>query len=171
MSVQPRIRWFGQEERDKIVEEAIDILERIGVFVENDEAIELLDGAGAQVVASTGRILIPAPLIESALRSTPERIQVFDRFGEMTMDLGEDRVHFNPGSAALRVFDYALGKARMSSPSPDSRMPCPTTPLKAPVSFQATSRRILPTAIACTSVCSRRRSRSLPEPSRSERSG
>lgn len=112
MSVQPRIRWFRKEDRDKIVEEAIDILERIGVFVENDEAIELLDGAGAKVEASTGRVLIPAPLIESALRSAPERIQVFDRFGQMTMDLGEDRVHFNPGSAALRVFDYALGKAR-----------------------------------------------------------
>ena len=28
------------------------------------------------------------------------------------MDLGEDRVHFNPGSAALRVYDFAEQRAR-----------------------------------------------------------
>ena len=33
MSVQPRVRWFGEKERDKIVEEAVEVLERIGVFV------------------------------------------------------------------------------------------------------------------------------------------
>jgi len=112
MSVQPRVSWFTKETRNKIVEEAVDILERIGVFVENDEAIELLDGAGAKVESGTGRVLIPAPLIEASLQSAPGRIQVFDRYGDMTMDLGGDRIHFNPGSAALRVFDYRLGKAR-----------------------------------------------------------
>ena len=112
MSVQPRVQWFRREERDKIVEEAVEVLERIGVFVENDEALELLDGAGARIDSATGRVLIPAPLIESALQSAPGQIQVFDRHGDLTMDLGGDRVHFNPGSAALRIFDYALGKAR-----------------------------------------------------------
>ena len=112
MSVQPRVRWFSEKEREKIVEEAVEVLERVGVFVENDEAIELLDGAGAKIDRSMGRVLIPAPMIESALQSAPSRIQVFDRNGAMTMDLGGDRVHFNPGSAALRVFDYQLGKAR-----------------------------------------------------------
>jgi trimethylamine--corrinoid protein Co-methyltransferase len=29
------------------------------------------------------------------------------------MDLGEDRVHFNPGSAALRIYDHQQGKARV----------------------------------------------------------
>ena len=112
MSVQPRVRWFGTEEREKIIEEAVDVLARVGVFVENDEAIELLDGAGARIDSTTGRVLIPEHLIESALQSAPSRIQIFDRYGEMAMDLGEDRVHFNPGSAALRIFDYGLGKAR-----------------------------------------------------------
>lgn len=112
MSVQPRVRWFRTEEREKIVEEAVDVLARVGVFVENDEALELLDGAGAKVDSTTGRVMIPEPLIESALQTAPRRIQIFDRYGERTMDLGEDRVHFNPGSAALRVFDYRLGKAR-----------------------------------------------------------
>jgi trimethylamine--corrinoid protein Co-methyltransferase len=112
MSVQPRVTWFTTETRKKIVEEAVDVLERIGVFVENEEALELLSGAGAKVESTTGRVLIPGPIIETALQTAPGRILIFDRYGQESMDLGDDRVHFNPGSAALRVYDFKLGKAR-----------------------------------------------------------
>ena len=112
MSIQPRVRWFPEEIRARIFSEALDILEKIGVFVENDEALELLDGAGAQVDSPKTRVHIPPHLVIRALATTPGRVEVFNRLGECVMDLGEDRVHFNPGSAALRVFDYQLGRAR-----------------------------------------------------------
>jgi trimethylamine--corrinoid protein Co-methyltransferase len=112
MAIQPRVRWFREETRARIFSEALEILERVGVFVENDEALELLDGAGAKVDGPGGRVLIPPHLVIRALATTPGRVKVFDRTGECAMDLGEDRVHFNPGSAALRIFDYQLGKAR-----------------------------------------------------------
>jgi trimethylamine--corrinoid protein Co-methyltransferase len=112
MSMIPRVAWFDEVTRGKIVAEAIEILERIGVFVENDEAIELLSGAGARIEAQRGRVFIPPSLVEKALETAPSRILVYDRRGEPVMDLGEDRVHFNPGSAALRIYDYAAKKAR-----------------------------------------------------------
>jgi trimethylamine--corrinoid protein Co-methyltransferase len=112
MALIPRITWFDEEARGRIVEEAKRILDEIGVFVENDEAVALLDGAGARVDAERGRIYIPASLVEKALATVPERILVYDRRGEAVMDLGADRVHFNPGSAALRIYDYGEGRAR-----------------------------------------------------------
>lgn len=112
MSVQPRVRWFREETRARIFTEALEILEKIGVFVENDEALALLDGAGARIDSHTGRVQIPSHLVIRALATAPGRIKVFNRLGECVMDLGGDRVHFNPGSAALRIFDYQLGRAR-----------------------------------------------------------
>lgn len=112
MAVQPRVRWFEESTRARIFDEALGILERVGVFVENDEAIQLLDGAGARIDGPGGRVLMPAQLVVRALATAPGRIRVFDRHGNTAMDLGGDRVHFNPGSAALRVFDYESGRAR-----------------------------------------------------------
>jgi trimethylamine--corrinoid protein Co-methyltransferase len=112
MSVIPRVAWFDEKTRGKIVSEAVDILERIGVFVENDEAVELLAGAGARVDAADGRVFVPPSLVEKALETAPSRILLYNRRGEPVMDLSGDRVHFNPGSAALRIYDHGAGRAR-----------------------------------------------------------
>ena len=112
MALQPRVKWFTEETRSRIFDEALRILETVGVYVENDEALQLLDGAGARIESSKGRVLIPPHLVIRALATAPGRIRVFDRLGESVMDLGGDRVHFNPGSAALRVFDFELQRAR-----------------------------------------------------------
>ena len=112
MSVIPRVTWFDEKTRARIVAEAIEILERIGVFVENDEAIELLAGAGAGLDSGHGRVMLPGRLVEKALETAPSRVLIYDRRGEPAMDLGGDRVHFNPGSAALRIYDHGQRKAR-----------------------------------------------------------
>ena len=111
MAMIPRVTWFDEKTRKKIVDEAMEILEKVGVFVENDEAVEMLTGAGAKV--ESGRVMIPTPVVEKALETAPSRIRLYDRHGEVAMDLGEDRIHFNPGSAALRIFDPELGDARV----------------------------------------------------------
>ena len=108
----PRIAWFTEGTRKKIVSEAKRLLEEIGVFVENEEALELLEGAGARVERDKRRVRIPVDLVEKALESAPSKVTVYDRHGEAAMDLGGDRIHFNPGSAALRIYDAKEGRAR-----------------------------------------------------------
>jgi trimethylamine--corrinoid protein Co-methyltransferase len=111
-SLNPRVTWFTEDARKKIVEEAKRILEEVGVFVENVDALDLLQGAGARIDKERNRVRIPASLVEKALQSAPSRVIVYDRHGDPAMDLGEDRVHFNPGSAALRIYDAQAGRAR-----------------------------------------------------------
>lgn len=112
MGMQPRVTWFSEEDRQKIVDEAKQLLETVGVFVENDEAVALLDGAGARVEKDKRRVFIPPSLVEKALETAPPSIKVYNRHGDVVMDLGGDRVHFNPGSAALRIYDYNKKRAR-----------------------------------------------------------
>ena len=111
MAMTPRVTWFDEAAKKKIVAESMEILEKVGVFVENDDAIELLTGAGAKVEG--GRVKIPSPIVEKALETAPSRIRLYDRHGEVAMDLGGNRSHFNPGSAALRIFDPEINDARV----------------------------------------------------------
>ncbi len=50
-------------------------------------------------------------MARGALATVPPRIGVFDREGAPAMDLGGDRVHFDPGSAAIHLFDARDGPA------------------------------------------------------------
>ncbi|RKZ07391.1 hypothetical protein DRQ05_03160, partial [bacterium] len=87
----PRVGWLDGEKRKRIIDEAKDILEKVGVFVENDEALELLDGAGAKVERNSNRVYIPAYLVENALETAPPRVRIYDLDGDVAMDLGGDR--------------------------------------------------------------------------------
>lgn len=108
----PRITWFTDSARKQIVDSAKRLLEEVGVFVENDEALKVLDGARCPVDKASRRVRMPAAVVEQAVATAPKRIRLYNRRGEVAMDLGGDRTHFTPGSAALRIYDARQRKAR-----------------------------------------------------------
>ncbi len=112
MALVPSICWLSGRDRQRIVEEAMRILDRIGVFVENGEALRLLEQAGARVDRQASRACLPPELVCRALETAPKRVLVYDRYGNVAMDLAERRLHFNPGSAALRILDHGSKRAR-----------------------------------------------------------
>ena len=109
-TVRPRIEFLSSDDVDRIVGEACRVLEATGILVENEEARRLLLDGGA---ASSGdRITIPERLVRGAIDSAPSRVVVFDRDGEIALDLGESRVHFDPGSAAINILDPSTHRRR-----------------------------------------------------------
>ncbi|MBI4705803.1 MAG: trimethylamine methyltransferase family protein [Deltaproteobacteria bacterium] len=109
-TVRPTLRLLDPADVERIVGEACRVLETAGVLVENDAARELLRRAGAS--ERQARYRIPEKLARSCVSSAPSRICVYDRAGELALDLGEDRVHFDPGSAAIHLFDLESGRRR-----------------------------------------------------------
>jgi len=108
----PKLELLEPRAVKQIIDEAMNILEEVGVFVENTDGLKLLGGAGARVDPTQNRAHIPPNLVERCLKTVPAHIRVYDRDGKLALDLREDYVHFNPGSAALRIFDPQLGKPR-----------------------------------------------------------
>jgi trimethylamine--corrinoid protein Co-methyltransferase len=108
----PKLELLEPTAMARIVDEAMEILKEVGVFVENAEGLKLLGEAGAPVDLAQNRAHIPRDLVEKSLKTTPAHIRVYDRDGQLKLDLGNDQVHFNPGSAALRIFDPQMGKPR-----------------------------------------------------------
>lgn len=108
--MRPSVAFLDPPLASRIVDEARDILQRIGVGVRHEDAVRALSAAGARVEGT--RVHIPGPLIDAALASAPGRVALFDATGVQTHDFSGLNVHFTPGSAALLLVDGATGECR-----------------------------------------------------------
>jgi trimethylamine:corrinoid methyltransferase-like protein len=80
--MRPKIKLLSDNLVEKILDEALTILEEIGVMVENREGIKLLEDSGARIDKASQRAFIPRNLVEESLKLAPSEIKVFDRKGE-----------------------------------------------------------------------------------------
>jgi trimethylamine--corrinoid protein Co-methyltransferase len=111
-AIRPKIELLSEELIDKILDEAYYILKKKGVFVENDEALQLLYSAGSEINSSKKIAKIPHHLIEKALSTAPSEIILYDSNEKNSYTVGRDSVHFNPGSAAITIFDHKTKSQR-----------------------------------------------------------
>lgn len=109
----PLVEFLSAKDIAGIVEEAKYLLREIGVFVENEEAVRLLQSAGAKSDAERKRMLFPPELVENSLKTCPQRIEIYDRQGNLALDLSGNNTYFDPGSAALKIFDFEKGTSRL----------------------------------------------------------
>ncbi len=110
--MRPSISILDNEIKEKVFTEAMEILEEIGFFVENQEAIQILQEAGLNVDMENKRVKLPPDLIKKSLKTAPSSITLFDREGKEITKLEGDNVCFDPGSAALNVLDSETNKIR-----------------------------------------------------------
>ena len=112
--MRPSVRYLDDDTVRGVADDALRILEDVGVEVEFQPAVEVLHGAGA-AVGDDGRIRIDSSLVEAALATTQPTFDLFDRDGGGSTRIGGGSVAFDPGSAAIRVFDYETGSLRPST--------------------------------------------------------
>ncbi len=117
-ALSPRLTLLRDEMIESVIEEAFQVLEEVGVFVENKDAYALLKDHGAKDAGdydrsrAVGRLYFPRDLVEKALETVPGEIEMWDIAGEKSLTLGADRVHFDPGSAALYLYDTTVRRIR-----------------------------------------------------------
>jgi trimethylamine--corrinoid protein Co-methyltransferase len=111
-TLRPKFELLSKDLIIKIYEEALVILERQGMFVENKEALSLFKAAGMRVDESTQRVFLTQSLVEDSFSSTPSVIKLYDRTGEKEFTVGEDEIHFDPGSAAVTILDHKTKQQR-----------------------------------------------------------
>ncbi len=113
----PKIELLSRPFIKKIVAEAEALLEKTGVFVENEIALGLLRDAGMKIDEPARRVFIQPELVADSLASAPAAIKLYDRSGKTEFIVGGDEVHFNPGSAAVTVLDQATQSERRAQTS------------------------------------------------------
>jgi len=105
-TLRPQYKPLSKPLLEKILSESYQLLEKYGIFVENKEAKKLLKSAGAKINEDENRVFIKKELVEESLSTTPSVVELYDRSGEHKYSVGDNNVHFDPGSAAVTVFDH-----------------------------------------------------------------
>jgi trimethylamine---corrinoid protein Co-methyltransferase len=110
--MQAKLTFLPIEMVEQIVAEGLGLLLDPGVRVHNQEALDLLASAGAQVDFEARTARIPEQIVCNALQSTPGEFYLYDLEGQPSVHYGGDDVHFDPGSAAVTILDYQTGRQR-----------------------------------------------------------
>ncbi len=108
----PEFRLFSEREVYRLHLSALELLERTGVEVYEDECLSLLQKAGCCVEGK--RVYIPSRLVKKALNSVPERAAIRDRDGKEGMCLEGSQPYFGTGSDCPNTLDIETGERRPS---------------------------------------------------------
>jgi len=101
--MRPKLELLDRSLVNRILGEALELLDTLGTKVGSPEALCLLSSAGARVDGDTARL--PTKLIRSILDSVPREFFLYSRSGQPVAHYGGDDVHFDPGSSCLNILD------------------------------------------------------------------
>jgi trimethylamine---corrinoid protein Co-methyltransferase len=106
-----QLRRLSLGQCQKIYWACLEILERTGVRLFDQDALDLLRKAG--ITPSDGNIVrIPSGMVEKALTTAPKRITLYNRFGRRVMPVEGYRSFYGPGSDCLHIIDHRDGQRR-----------------------------------------------------------
>ena len=111
MRIQPSLTLLGEAQKDEIHGRSLEILERTGNLIDEEETLRMLKDAGCWV-KDGNRVFIPGRVVEEALKSVPKRIPVANRKGEPALCLEERKTYFGTGSETINVIDIDTGLRR-----------------------------------------------------------
>jgi len=108
----PMLRLLTDDDIKNIHDASLTILEKTGVIIKNNEALNLLKNSGCQVDLDKKAAHIPEHLVKECLSKTRPTITLYHRDGKSHLEIGENNVVFNPGSSAVYFNDHESGKIR-----------------------------------------------------------
>ena len=104
-----QFRQVTDDQLQEIHNASLEILEKTGVRLHLQEAVDMLKKAGAHV-SEGNRVRIPSYLAEKTLNTAPKRVVLCDREGNRVMPLEGRKSFFGTGSDCLNIFDHRNGE-------------------------------------------------------------
>lgn len=101
---------MGHAECEQIHMATLEILQRVGVDVHDEEARNILHKGGARVEGI--RVYLPEFMVTRALSTAPKRITLYDRNGNVAIRAGGYTSYFGGGSDCLNILDHLTGLRR-----------------------------------------------------------
>jgi trimethylamine:corrinoid methyltransferase-like protein len=110
--MQPILELLEPELVQRILEEALQLLQEPGVKVQSPPGLALLEAAGARVDPTRQVVCMPEAMVRGALETVPHEFTLYARDGEPAVRYGGTAVHFDPGSSGVNVLDADTGEHR-----------------------------------------------------------
>ena len=106
---------FSKDELYRIHTATLEVLERTGVRVEEENVLELLKNIGAEVNFSTKIVKIPNNIVEDAIKYSARTVQFSGRNKKFDLTLEGKKVNFGLGEGAINILDHKTGNIRPST--------------------------------------------------------
>jgi len=103
---------FTEAELQDIHLGSLEVLERTGVWVEADDALDLFSDGGCIIDRETRMVRIPPYLVEDAIRSSPPKSFLCGRNPEMDIVLEAGRVYVSNFDEGIMIVDTRSGEYR-----------------------------------------------------------
>lgn len=100
------------DELDEIHLATLETLEKTGLFVEGEDALDVLEGGGAIIDRKSKIVKIPPHVVEDAIRSTPSTLVLAGRNPKNDIVLNGSRIGFTNFGKGIFVVDSTNGKIR-----------------------------------------------------------
>jgi len=108
--------WLAPEDERLIFEQALALLQQVGIGLKGSRALGLLADRGAEVDQATQIVRLPPELVMSALDLCPRAILMAGATEDRDVLLDENQPpHFTTGGCAARTLDMRDGKVRPST--------------------------------------------------------
>jgi len=103
---------LSREAIEKIHKSSLWVLEEIGVKVDDDHLLTLLQQAGANVQKHDRVVKLPPNMVKEFVGMAPSEVLLAGRTRENDLLLGGRRVYLGTGGAAIHVLDLETGRLR-----------------------------------------------------------
>lgn len=105
-----KFNLLSEEQREEIYSAALEILERTGAKIFDEEALSILKDAGCYVEGT--RVRIPRGISRWAVNAAPSRILLYNQKGDQRLVLGGNNVYYGPGPSNTYHLDPYTGERR-----------------------------------------------------------
>jgi trimethylamine--corrinoid protein Co-methyltransferase len=103
---------FTDDELEDIHLATLEVLQKTGVFVGDDEAMDVYERAGAVVDHNNRVVKIPPHVVEDAIRSVPSKFIACGRTPKNDVALERNRVTFTNFGEGIKIVDPYTGEHR-----------------------------------------------------------
>ncbi|MEM4474123.1 MAG: trimethylamine methyltransferase family protein [Candidatus Bathyarchaeia archaeon] len=103
--MKPKIEILSKDEIEKVHLTILQIMEKVGIRIYNEQALKLLKDAGAEVDEKTYRVNIPSYLLEECIRNAPKYVHLYGRDSKYRLKLECDNFYTVLGSTVPNVID------------------------------------------------------------------
>jgi trimethylamine--corrinoid protein Co-methyltransferase len=103
---------FTEDELNDIHLATLEVLEHTGLFFDDEEALEVLDGGGAVIDKKNRVAKFPSHVVEDAIRSAPSTILLAGRNPRHDFVMENNRVGFTNFGEGVFINDLYTGKLR-----------------------------------------------------------
>lgn len=111
----PRVQMIDAAMIERVIDEAFEVLEKVGLQFEHPKALALMGDHGQRIDRGSERAWLSRGFVEKAIASAPRSFRIWNVTGDASIEVGGDTVTYDPGSAAIKVLETDGGVHRSQS--------------------------------------------------------